>query len=331
MAANNEACEKMAANHQEEYHTLDWIIEESESGIYLVAAEPSIQKEIAEKYRRSSVGIYDYEQNPGSFRFQKLQSWIDSLPKAQTFLMVNFQFAIQEEEDLKRLNFSRDMLAGLKKNLIFLVNSYGDEKLSAEAVDFYSFVKLRVLFQTEEYINQNAEIIRRLEEEGDMLARDFAKRWEPEKAREKLDEANNLKKRAEEEKEKGNYWQGARMLMYSVKILESLVGENHLEIAVCYLEMAEIFRILTMYQEAEGAYRKALSIRELAEAEHPDTAACYRGLALLYETQGKYAEAEKAYRKAQKIYQETMGENHPDAIAVMKNLEHLQRKRGIKK
>ena len=78
-----------------------------------------------------------------------MQQWIAQKSEIQTFLIVNFQFAIQSEEDLKRLNFSRDMLAGLEKNLIFLTTAYGDDQLAGGAYDFYSFVKIRIIFHTE--------------------------------------------------------------------------------------------------------------------------------------------------------------------------------------
>ena len=110
----------MSERNQEGYQTLGWIINESEEGLFLVIAKESIQKEIAEIYRRGRVGIYDYKQNPGSYSFQKLKEYIETHSDLQTFFIVNFQFAVQDDKDLSRLNFSRDMLTALGKNLIFL-------------------------------------------------------------------------------------------------------------------------------------------------------------------------------------------------------------------
>ena len=38
---------------------------------------------------------------------------IVALPEYQTFLIADLQLAVQSDEDLERLNFSRDMMAGL--------------------------------------------------------------------------------------------------------------------------------------------------------------------------------------------------------------------------
>ena len=85
--------------------------------------------------------------HPLVIRFLKEQA----VPESSTFLIMNFQFALQEEEDFKRLNFSRDMLAGLGKNLVFVTTPYVDDQLAVSAYDFYSFVKLRVIFYEYEF------------------------------------------------------------------------------------------------------------------------------------------------------------------------------------
>ena len=83
----------MSERNEEGYQTLGWIINKSEDGLFLVVADEPIQQEIV------------------------LQA------DAQTFFIVNFQFAVQSEQDISRLNFSRDMLMGLGKNLVFFYNS----------------------------------------------------------------------------------------------------------------------------------------------------------------------------------------------------------------
>ena len=140
----------MAESNQEEYRILGWIINQSEQGLFLAIAEEQTQKEIADLYRQGSVKIYDCKRNPGEYYFVELQKWVDSFPKQKTFLIMNFQLAIQTEESLKRLNFSRDQIEGLGKNIIFFVTSYGDDRLAKKAYDFYSFVKIRMLFHQAE-------------------------------------------------------------------------------------------------------------------------------------------------------------------------------------
>ena len=122
----------MSESKQDGFKTLGWILNKSESGLFLAVAGEKQQTEIREVYQAGRVGIYDYRQHPERYAFQRLNEWFDSLPTVRTFLIFNFQFAVQSPEDLKRLNFSRDMLAGLGKNLIFFTTGYGDEQLSRE-------------------------------------------------------------------------------------------------------------------------------------------------------------------------------------------------------
>ena len=119
---------------------------QSEHGLYLVVAEEEAQEEIAAGCQEKGAGVYDYKLDFGRYSFHALQEKLGFFENASTILIVNFQLAIQTEEDLARLNFSRDMLAGLGKNLIFLTTQCGDNKLAVGAYDFYSFLKLRILF-----------------------------------------------------------------------------------------------------------------------------------------------------------------------------------------
>ena len=136
----------MRESNREGYRTLGWIINKSEQGMFLVVADEGMQSEIVRIYRQGALGVYDYKRHPGPYSFRDLQEWIAGLPETRTFLIANFHLAVQNEESLKRFNFSRDMLEGLGKNLIFLVKPYWDARLAVGAYDFYSFIKLRVLF-----------------------------------------------------------------------------------------------------------------------------------------------------------------------------------------
>lgn len=129
----------MVESNQEGYQTLGWIINQSEDGLFLAVADETIQQEIVDIYRGGMIGVYNYKRRQGSFSFQELQDWIDSQADIRTFFLVNFQFALQSVQDISRLNFSRDMLAGLGKNLVFFTTAYGDDRLAKGAYDFYSF------------------------------------------------------------------------------------------------------------------------------------------------------------------------------------------------
>ena len=130
----------MSESNQEAYRSLGWIINKSDQGFFLAVSNELVQKEIVEIYRLGSVKIYDYKRHPGGYSFQDLYKWITSQPKNGVCMIANFQLALQDEESLKRLNFSRDMLEELGKNIIFLVTPDADDRLAVGAYDFYSFV-----------------------------------------------------------------------------------------------------------------------------------------------------------------------------------------------
>ena len=126
--------------------TLEWIINESEYGFYLVVADENTQQEIADVYCLDNVEIYDYKQYPGGYSFSKLEQKLETVPGNRVVFLQNFHEAIQNKEDIYRVNFCRDMLARMKRNIIFFTTIEGDDVLAREAFDFYSFIKLRILF-----------------------------------------------------------------------------------------------------------------------------------------------------------------------------------------
>ena len=136
----------MSESNQEGYQTLGWVINQSEDGLFLVIADEPIQREIVEVYRGGMIGVYDYKRYQCAYSFQDLKDWIDSQADIRTFFLVNFQLAVQSGQEISRLNFSRDMLTGLGKNLVFFTTVYGDDQLAKGAYDFYSFLKIRITF-----------------------------------------------------------------------------------------------------------------------------------------------------------------------------------------
>lgn len=257
----------MLKNHQEEYQTLEWIVTTSEDGFFLIVADEYIQREIVKNYQGKQIGIYDCKQYQKGYSFQSLETWIQSMPNIQTFFIVNFQFAIQEEQDCKRLNFSRDMLARLKKNLIFLMPSYTDDKLAKYAYDFYSFIKIRMIFDSESIKQENWKLDSFIEEE------DFCKEhWSQEEKKEKMRETYLFLQQAEEEMKKENYKESIRLLLKAKKIRELLLGMEHLETVVVYAKLAQLYGIMGVDEKAEELCKKVFQVRKGVLGEkHPDT------------------------------------------------------------
>ena len=75
------------------------------------------------------------------------------------------------------------------------------------------------------------------------------------------------------------------------------------------------------YADAEGLYKRALTIQEKAlGTSHPDVAQALGSLAVVYELQGKYADAEALYKRALAIREKALGADHPDVAATLNNL-----------
>lgn len=307
----------MSERNQEGYQTLGWIINQSEYGLYVVVADETIQSEIIEIYRKGMVGVYDYRRNPGRYSFQVLQQWIAQKPEIKNFLIANFQIAIQSEEDLKRLNFSRDMLAGLGKNLIFLTTSYGDDLLAGAAYDFYSFVKMRILFHSDREEQQWTDLLPS-NTENQSIERETLN---PEESKQMLEKSKRLLEQAEEARDRAEYQRSERLMLKAREIREKLLGAEHLEMVEIYLKLSEIYKEQGKYREAESFCLKMLKISEgILGEEHPDTVDGYNQLAEIYERQGKYQEAENLSKKALNISEKIFGENHPCTAVSCNNL-----------
>ncbi|MCM1135748.1 MAG: tetratricopeptide repeat protein [Clostridium sp.] len=302
----------MAESNQEGYQTLGWIINKSDSGLFLVAAKEEIQEEIADVYRGGMIGIYDCRRYPGEYSFQKLKNWIMDLKDIQTVFIVNFQLAVQEEQDLKRLNFSRDMLTGLGKNLIFFTTPYGDDKLATGAYDFYSFIKIRIIFH--DYMSEERERTLERISQLEKKARQNIERegeWNSIEIKEKLAEAYSWIQKAKEAGAKGEYQESAELLLKVGSIREKILGTEHLETVAVYNELANVYVELGLYEKAEKLCCKVLQVREKALGEsNPDTVKSYNDLAAIYGKQGKYKKAEELYKKALSAHEKMAGEKN---------------------
>ena len=314
----------MRESNQEGYRTLGWIINKSEQGLYLVVADEEIQKEIVRFYRRGAVEIFDYRKASGTYSFHELQEWVAGLPETQVFMVANFHLAIQDEESLKRLNFSRDMIEGMGKNFIFLVTPYGDDRLATGAYDFYSFIKMRISFHNYEMEHEKGlDLFSVYEREMD------ESEWESEELKKKRAEADALMEQAQVEYDRAHYAESEKLFLEARKIKGKLFGTNHLEMAEIYNELALVYEEQGRYKEAENLYEKALSINEkVLGEEHPSTATSYNNLAGVYVKQGKYREAEEFFEKALRISKEILGEEHPDTATSYNNLALVYKEQG---
>lgn len=313
----------MNEKNQEGYRSLDWIMNESDQGLFLVVADERIQSEMMRFYERGAVEVYDCRQHPGEYFFRNLQEWVNGLPKTKSFMIADFHMALQDEESIRRLNFSRDMLDRLGKNLIFFVTPHVDDQLANSAYDFYSFLKLRITFHADEAKRAEAADLTVTEDEGEKET------WRSEDFKQKMGEANALMKQACDETDQAHYDESEKLLLKAWKMKQYLLEPEHLEMAEIYHELAGVYEKQARYTEAEELYQKGLKIRERVQGvEHPDTAASYSDLANLYSEKARYKEAEELYEKSLRIRERILGEEHPDTVESCNRLAWLYVRQG---
>jgi len=93
--------------------------------------------------------------------------------------------------------------------------------------------------------------------------------------------------------------------------------------------LAELYRILGLYDEALPLHQSALATRRRALGENaPDTFFSLNDMGVVLEAQGKFDEAEQLYRQALEGRRRVLGEDHPDTLTSMSNLGNYLRVRG---
>jgi tetratricopeptide (TPR) repeat protein len=98
-------------------------------------------------------------------------------------------------------------------------------------------------------------------------------------------------------------------------------GINHAKYGQALNNLAVVYDEQGKYAEAEGLFKRALTIREQAVgANHPDVAETLNNLANVFEEQGKYGEAEGLYKRVLAIYEQALGANHPNVADPLNNL-----------
>ena len=88
----------------------------------------------------------------------------------------------------------------------------------------------------------------------------------------------------------------------ALALREATLGKDHADVAQSCNNLAELYRVLGRYAEAEALHQRARAIRETQFGpEHPEVAQTLNNLAVLYASQRRYEEAEPLYRQALEI------------------------------
>ena len=101
------------------YRDLGWILNHSNGGFFSLIASPKMQEEVIDHYSYGNLAVYDYREHEKHYLFEEIARWLESEPERAAYALLHLELALWEDADVKRLNFSRDMLARTGKNFIF--------------------------------------------------------------------------------------------------------------------------------------------------------------------------------------------------------------------
>ena len=124
--------------------------------------------------------------------------------------------------------------------------------------------------------------------------------------------------------ERGQYTLAEPLLQKTLQFRQTLLEENHLDVATSLNNLAGLYKSQGRYSEAEPLYLQALELRKrLLGEDHPDVAQSLNNLAGLYNNQGRYSEAKPLFLQALELYERLLGEDHPDVANSLNNLANL--------
>lgn len=306
------------------YQTVGWILDHSDNGFFSLIASEAMQRRVVGFYKNSNVAVYDYLSRQEEYTFQALEDWIASQPDKDAYFLLNFQRALSDEEVLQRLNFSRDMLWKLNKNIIFCVTKGADDFLNGKAYDFYSYMKLVVVFQDELAAMREVlpvEDVMEQSQGGDESPEPVIEiygQWPEEK---QLAYAVSLSNQAELLTRKCRYADARRLLEAVLNIRTAVLGGEHPDTARTYDRIAGVYRAQGWYDKALEYYERALDAGERAlGGGHPNTGTTYNNIASVYRAQGRYAKALEYYRNALAIKEKLLGYEHPSIGVIYDNI-----------
>jgi len=146
---------------------------------------------------------------------------------------------------------------------------------------------------------------------------------------EQLEEANRLNQQVDLLYQQGRYDEVIPLLQQALAIRETVLGENHPEVAISLNNLAQLYRLQGNYAAAEPLFQRSLRILETTLGEaHPNVATSLNNLATLYQEQGNYEAAEPLYQRSLSIRETTLGNMDPAVASSLNNLAGLYQEQG---
>lgn len=98
------------------------------------------------------------------------------------------------------------------------------------------------------------------------------------------------------------YDKAEKLYMRNLELSKDIYGENHLDTAVYYKNLAYVYGCQGNYEKGKELYKRSLQILEdLLEKNHLDIAESYQGVAYMYLFQEKYKDALAFFMREYKV------------------------------
>ena len=314
------------------YEDLGWIISHSDEGFYALIASSKMQESVVSHYRSGPVAVYDYKEHPDDYRFRDVAVFLEEHPQARTVFLLNMQNALMKPEAVRRLNFSRDMLARTNRNFIFCMTEETFDELNRHAFDFFSFLKLKLRFEDE--LEETEEKPQTFQIPA--LPKDLSEGVNPDEGydpawprQRQLTFAIAMMNQAEAMNLKNRYADALQFLEKAIEIREEFLGKNHPETASAYFAKGKTLEKKGKYAEALNLVQKAVDIREnILGKDNPYTVETYNAIGIISRDSGKYDDALKWYQKALDIQERVLGTDHPDTAVTYNNMANAYSRLG---
>jgi len=331
-----------SVDNTEAYGIVRWILDNADTGFFIITAPHRQQRQIAEIHTSPRVACYDYSSHGEHYSYYALSEWANAHQDADVLFILNMQVALQEKKNLADFNVSRDMLARKDKIWIFVMTKDAEHRLSTFAHDIYSYVRMKAHFQAEEetspkelqilhfHDRQSVQKIKVMLEQYKALEEQLMSLSLHDTPDTKLlSAAITLADIANLYYDCAEYGDSFRLLEKGLQIREKVLGSEHPDTAATYNNIAGVYDNQGDYPKALEWYQKALAIRKkVLGSEHPDTAAMYNNIAGVYSSQGDYPKALEWYQKALAISEKVLGREHPDTAATYNNIALVYTSQG---
>ncbi|MCL2323614.1 MAG: tetratricopeptide repeat protein [Oscillospiraceae bacterium] len=325
------------ANNIEGLWDFEYMLKLANSGIFFFTTKsPKMQKLVADELKIYDIAVFDYSKYREDYSYYKLERFADQNPDKKILVVLNLQNAMIGKYSIVNLNLSRDMLYRRKQVWIFGMTEFLKDVILINAIDFYSWVNLKVSFE-DENVERDSHYEFIASEEGflklsfiDDLLETYENPLKDGDDKDLIGDDNKTKssfysdiyeKIASLNNKKFEYDEALSWYFKSLNIREKIFDSEDPSIADLYNDIGVVYRNKGDYDKALEFYFKALDIREKVLWEgHTDIAFTCNNIGVAYSDTGEYDKALGYYFRALEIFQKVLRKENPSNAILYNNI-----------